>query len=147
MSRLFVYYSDSGNGDYVASIMQNKGFEIMKIKPKKELPESYFLKILVGGFKAMLKGKEPIENNLSVLKNYSEIYVGTPIWNYRISTPINTVIDELKNTNFSIICYSGSGKVKKVVKQLKNYRVENIISLVEPLKHKEDAVKILNKYV
>ena len=45
MSKVFVYYSESGNGEYVASIMQNKGFEIIKIKPKKSLPESFFLKI------------------------------------------------------------------------------------------------------
>ena len=148
MSRLFVYYSDSGNGDFVASIMQNKGFEIMKIQPKKELPESFFLKILVGGFAAMIKEKAPVENNLNVLRSYSEVYVGTPVWNGRISTPINTVIDALEMKKFSLICYSGSGKVKGALKrQLKNKRVENIISLVEPLKNKNDTINILNKYV
>jgi len=147
MSRLFVYYSDSGNGDYVASIMQSKGFEIMKIQPKKELPESYFLKVLVGGFSAMINEKAPVENNLNVLRSYSEVYVGTPIWNKRIAPPINTVIDFLESKEFSIICYSSSGKVKKVVKQLKNKRVLNIISLVDPIKNKQDTINILNKYV
>ncbi len=148
MSRLFVYYSDSGNGDYVASIMQSKGFETLKIQTKKQLPESYFLKILVGGFAAMIKEKAPIENDLKVLKAYDTIYVGTPIWNGRLSTPINTVIDALESKRFSLICYSGSGKVKGALKrQLKSKRVDNIISLVEPLKNKEDTINILNKYV
>ncbi len=147
MSRLFVYYSETGNGDYVASIMQSKGFELMKIKPVKPLPESFFLKTLVGGFAAMIGEKAPVENNLSVLRSYDEVYVGTPVWNHRISTPINTVIEALDQKKFSIICYSGSGKAKRIAKQLNNKRVENIISLVEPLKNKEDTINILNKYV
>ena len=32
MKKLFVYYSNSGNGDYVASIMQSKGFNTLKIE-------------------------------------------------------------------------------------------------------------------
>ncbi len=145
--KLFVYYSNSGNGDYVANIMKDKGFDILKIEPVKDLPKNFYLKILVGGFSALIKEKPKLKNNLSVLNNYSEIYVGTPVWNNRISCPINTVIDVLKNKKFNLICYSGSGKSKGVVDQLKNYKVETIISLTEPLKYKEEAKVVLDKYI
>lgn len=147
MSRLFVYYSNSGNGDYVASIMREKGFNTLKIELEHELPQSFFFKIIVGGFKSMIKEKPKIKNDLTILKNYNEIYVGTPIWNKRVSAPINTVLESLKTTNFNLICYSGSGNIKKIVKEVKDYKIENIISLIEPLKNKEDTIKILNKYI
>ena len=147
MKRLFVYYSNSGNGDYVASIMQEKGFNTLKIEMEKELPQSFFFKILTGGFMAMINNKAKVKNDLSIIKNYDEIYVGTPIWNGKVSSPINTVLEELKTTKFNLICYSGSGKIKRLVRQVKDYNIENIISLIEPLKNKQDTIKILEKYI
>ena len=147
MKRIFVYYSNSGNGDYVASIMQEKGFNTLKIEMEKELPQSFFFKILTGGFMAMINNKAKVKNDLSIIKNYDEIYVGTPIWNGKVSSPINTVLEELKTTKFNLICYSGSGKIKRLVHQVKDYNIENIISLIEPLKNKQDTIKILEKYI
>ena len=147
MKKLFVYYSNSGNGDYVASIMQSKGFNTLKIEMEKELPQSFFFKILVGGFSAMINEKAKVKNDLSILKNYDVIYVGTPIWNGKVSSPINTVMETLKTTKFNLICYSGSGKIKRLMRQIKNYNIENVISLIEPSKNKNDTIKILDKYI
>ena len=147
MKKLFVYYSNSGNGDYVASIMQSKGFNTLKIEMEKDLPQSFFFKILVGGFSAMINQKAKVKNDLSILKNYDVIYVGTPIWNGKVSSPINTVMETLKTTKFNLICYSGSGKIKRLMHQIKNYNIENIISLIEPSKNKNDTIKILDKYI
>ena len=147
MKKLFVYYSNSGNGDYVASIMQSKGFNTLKIELVKDLPQSFFFKILVGGFSAMINQKAKVKNDLSILKNYDVIYVGTPIWNGKVSSPINTVMETLKTTKFNLICYSGSGKIKRLMRQIKNYNIENVISLIEPSKNKNDTIKILDKYI
>ena len=151
MNKLFIYYSNSGNGDYVASVLSSKGFDTIKIEPVKDLPNNYFLKLLVGGFGALIHDKAKLKNDMlslaNVLRSYNEIYVGTPIWNNRVSTPINSVLDLLKNKKFNLICYSSSGKAKGVIRQLKGYNIENIISLNEPLKNKEDIIKIINKYI
>lgn len=149
MSRLFIYYSNTGNGDYVANILKSKGFTILKIEPEKDLPKNNVLKILSGGFSAMIEDKPKLKNDiismLNVVRAHNEIYIGTPVWNGRVAPPINTVMEELKHKKFSIICYSKSGKIKKLIRQVKKYHVENIISLVEPLKNNEDAYEILNK--
>ena len=149
MSRLFIYYSNTGNGDYVANILKSKGFTTLKVEPVEELPKLYIFKLLVGGFSAFVNDKPKLKNDiismLNVVRAHNEIYIGTPVWNGRVCPPINTVMEELKHKKFSIICYSKSGKIKKLIKQVKKYNVENIISLVEPLKNNEDAYEILNK--
>ena len=142
MKKIFIYYSHTGNGDLVASILKQKGFEIIEIEPKKDIPTNRFLSILVGGFLAMRHKRMPLKEIPTIDANY-DIYIGTPIWNGSISCPINTIIDSLKEREFSLICYSGSGKNPKVSVQLKDYKVKKIISLKEPTMYENECKKIL----
>ena len=42
MKKLFIYYSNTGNGDVVANYLAENGYDIRKITPKKNLPKAFF---------------------------------------------------------------------------------------------------------
>ena len=144
MKKLFIYYSLTGNGDLIAKELKLKGYDTRKVIPKKELPKSFALKIMTGGFKALIKAKDKLvdfDNNIS---DYDEVVIGSPIWNSRLSSPINTVLKEidLKDKKVSFIFYSGSGDTNIATKLVKEKYNANVINLKEPLKHEEELKKI-----
>ncbi|MBO4736993.1 MAG: hypothetical protein J5627_00940 [Bacilli bacterium] len=148
MKRLFIYYSRSGNGDLVASILKEKGFEIEKVETvKNPIPKSFFFSMIVGGFKATV-GTSPKIKELSVNPElYDEIYIGSPIWNARFATPTNSLLKELnlEGKKVTFVLYSGSGTSKGASKKIsKLYPEARIINLKQPLKYKEEAANKLS---
>lgn len=135
MNKLFIYYSNSGNGDVVASKMKDLGYEIRKVSTNYKLSKNLFLACMKGGFHAAIGKKTKLNNYNNDVNNYDEIAIGSPIWNGRFSCPINTV---LKNTNLenkllTFILYSGSGEAKKAYQKiLKKYPSAKIIILKQP---------------
>ena len=135
MKKIFIYYSLSGNGDYIANYLSQKNIDIRKVIPKKALPKNTFLRILIGGFLAGIKHRDILINFDNDISQYDEIIIGSPIWNNRLSCPINAVLDTLPLTNKKItfILYSGSGNATKMAQLLKEkYENINIISIKEP---------------
>lgn len=54
MNKLFIYYSNTGNGDFVAEILTEKEFDIRKIETiKKTLPNNFFFSMVVGGIQSV----------------------------------------------------------------------------------------------
>ena len=100
--------------------------------------------MLVGGFKALTKYKEKLIDFNNDISNYDEIIIGSPIWCDRLSSPINTVLNELdlSNKKVSFILYSGSGVANKASKVIKDKYNANIIILKEPIKYKEELDKL-----
>ena len=148
MKKIFVYYSYSGNGDLVAEYYQEKGYDIEKIIPQKSLPKNKFLAILIGGYKASVGYKEKLKKISVDLNEYDEIVIGSPIWNSRLSSPINALLEEVKLTakNITFILYSGSGKPNKATDLLKEkYPQAKIINLTEPKKYSQEFKDILTK--
>lgn len=133
--KLYIYYSNSGNGDVVASKMKDLGYDIRKVLTNYKLSKNLFLACMKGGFHAAIGKKAKLNNYDNNVSNYDEICIGSPIWNGRLSCPINTV---LKNTNLNnklitFILYSGSGEAKKAYKMiLKKYPNAKIIILKQP---------------
>ena len=149
MKKLFIYYSLTGNGDIIASFLKEKGFSIEKIKPVKDLDKKgKLLKIIIGGYQAMKNYKPILEDYDNDVSSYKEIYIGSPIWNDRLSSPINSLLDELDLTDKKItfIFYSGSGKNKKATEKVKELFPEcKVIDIKEPKKvFKESFEKILD---
>lgn len=144
MKKIFIYYSLSGNGDVVANYLKEKKIDTRKVIMKDKMPKSYIGQILTGGFLAGINHKSKLSNFDSNISDYDEIIIGSPIWNGRLSCPINTVLDEiiLDNKKISFILYSGSGTAPKAEKIIKDrYGNIDIIILKEPKKN----VKELNK--
>ena len=144
MKKLFIYYSLTGNGNVVAEYLKKKGYTIEKIKTKEELPKNTVLRILSGGFKALINYKDKIEKLNINLNDYDEIIVGSPIWNARVSSPINTLLDSIeKDKKVSFIFWSGSGTSPAATKKLRlEYPSSKIIDLKEPKSNNNELKKI-----
>ena len=140
MKKIFVYYSLTGNLDYVASILKKeKDIDILKLEPVKEYPNSGFKKFLWGGKSAVMKEKPQLVK-YDFNDNYDEIIIGTPIWAGTFTPPIRTFIMEnknkLNNKKISIILTCSGGNAIKALKELKSElgieKFNNELTLIDP---------------
>ena len=148
MKRLFIYYSHSGNGDVVADYLKDKGFEIRKVNPKKDIPKNFTLSILVGGFKASVNYHDKLKDFNYDISSYDEVWIGSPIWNARLSSPINTVLKNIKldDKKVTFVFFSGSGTSAKASEKVRKlYGNVEIIDLQEPMKNKKELDKLIKK--
>ena len=145
MAKLFIYFSVFGNGELVSEKMKEKEYDVVKVIPKKKLPKSFFSLIMQGGFLAGINNKMKIQDLDIDFSSYDEITVGTPIWNGRISPPINTVIadETIKGKITAFVLYAGGGEAPKAIKRItKEFPNANIVILKEPKKYPEELEKL-----
>ena len=149
MSKYFVYYSATGNGDFLAELLKEAGYEPVKVEMVKPMGKVGFFKILHFGGQAMLNKKAKIQEiNLS-LNNDDQVVIGSPIWNDRLSTPINAVLEKFnfnKETTQFVLYPAGEGtnKSKEQIKKLGFVNEPVVISY--PLR-KQDKAKELIKLI
>jgi len=144
MKKLFIYYSLTNNGDIVAKKL-SKTCDIRKIYVKKELPKSMFLKMMVGGFKALVGYKEKLIDFDNNIATYEEIVIGSPIWFDRLCSPIRTALNQLdlNSKKIKFILYSGGGEANKAIEFIKtNYKNAKVIVLQEPNKFNKELDKL-----
>ena len=146
MKKLFIYYSLTGNGDLVADVFKNKGYEIRKVISKFKYSKNKFLMIMTGGYRATFNKKDELLNFDTNINSYDKIVIASPIWNDRISPPINSVISllDLKNKDVSFILYSASGYGNKAKEKIKSLFGKDTIILKEPKKYHEELDKIVD---
>ena len=145
MPKLFIYYSLSGNGDVVADYLKSKGFEIRKVNASYKLSKVFFFAMMKGGFDAGRNKKAKLIDYDPDLSAYEEVVIGSPIWNGKLSCPINTVLSKTDFTgkNLAFILYAGSGSAPKTELRLKKaYPSAKIIVLKEPKSHEDELDKI-----
>lgn len=145
MKKIFIYYSSTGNGDLVAEKLKKEGYDIRKVIPEKELPKLFFFKMMVGGFKAIKGYKAKLVDFDNNIEKYDEVVIGSPIWASNLSTPINTVLDELnlEGKKVSFIFYSGSGEENnQATEKVKEKYNASVINIREPKKNKKGLDKI-----
>lgn len=146
MRKIFIYYSLTGNGDFVASKMLEKGYEVRKVIEKKKMPKSFFWRVLIGGFRAGMNKKAKLIDYDKDISHFDEIVIGSPVWNGRFPPVINSVLDQtdFKGKKLSFLFYSGSGDVPKSMSKIKaNYPTSNVIVLKEPKTHVDELDKII----
>ena len=146
MKQIFIYYSLTGNGDFIAEKL-NKEIDKRKVIMKKKMPKRFFFMVLSGGFLAGLKVKSKLKDFDNDVSGYDEIIIGSPIWNGRFSTPINTVLSsiDLNNKSLTFILYSGSGEAPKTISLINHkYPGSKVIILQEPKKHLDELEKLGN---
>ena len=144
--KYFIYFSWTGNGDYIASFLKERGYEPVKVETRKKLGKGGFFKIFTYGFKAGIGGKTPIKDIALNLKEDDLVIIGSPIWNDRLSTPINTLLSKFnfnkENTRF--ILYPAGEDTKNSLAQIAKLGfIEKPIVYAHPLKSQEKAVEIL----
>lgn len=140
MKKAFVYYSKTGNGDYVANYLKTKDYGIIKLEPRHKLPKNLFGQMMLGGMLALFKHKAKLKTSRFDLSEYDEIVIGTPIWNGRASTPFNTFIakNDLANKKLTVVAYSASGTAIKLEERIKRINKDiRFISLKNVLKNPE----------
>lgn len=148
MSRLFIYYSYTGNGDAVARRMAELGCDVRAVKRKKPMPSSFFLGMMTGGFLAGVKHKDALSDFDSDFSGYDGIVVGSPVWNGRISSPVNTVLAALPpDKPLAFVLYAGSGLAPAAQKRIAaEYPSARCLILKEPKKYPGELDK-LGEYV
>ena len=144
--KYFVYFSASGNGDFIANFLREKDYEIVKVETLKTFGKVNFFRILKYGFRAGANKKEKIKELNLELKEDDVVVIGSPIWNDRLSTPINTVLDQFvfnkENTKF--IVYPAGDKAIKVVEQIEKLGFKNKPFVYSnPLKNQDKVQDIL----
>ena len=135
MAKIFIYCSYSGNGDAVAAKMKENGYEIRKIEPDFPLSEKLLPRMLKGGFSAFIGQTPPLVGYDRDVSGFDEVAVGSPIWNGRTASPVNTVLrdTDLSGKRLSFVLYSGSGYAKKADGKLRKlYPGAVIIHLKQP---------------
>ena len=145
MSKLFIYYSFTGNVDLVAKELSEKGYVLRKVTEKYKMPKSFFWGVLTGGFRAGMNMKGKLIDYDRDVSGFDEIVIGTPIWNGRFPPAINTVLKEtdLGGKEVSFVFCSGSGTGPKAAEKAKElFNVPKIIFLKEPKKYGGELVKL-----
>lgn len=126
MKKAIVYYSMSGNTDYVAKYISEKiGADLIKIEPKKEYPNKGIRKFLWGGKSAVMAETPALEQYEFDSDKYDCIIFGTPVWASSFTPPIRTFIKEnkekLNDKKLAVyICYMGGG-ANKAIEKLKQF--------------------------
>lgn len=124
--KAIVYYSMSGNTEYVSDYIAGKvEADLVRIIPKKEYPSSGFKKFFWGGKSAVMGETPALEPYEFDSDKYDHIILGTPVWASCFVPPIRTFIKEnkekLAGKKISVfVCYSGGG-AEKVIEKLKKY--------------------------
>ena len=148
MNKYFIYYSASGNGDFLASLLESKGYKPIKIEMVKPIKRINFFSIMRYGGEAMMKKKAKIVEPNLVIEEEDVVIIGSPIWNGRISSPVNMALSMLKQNGLSskkvsFIFYAGSGEGKKALKRVnKEFPEAEVFFLKEPKKYPEELEKL-----
>ena len=144
--KYFVYFSASGNGDFIAEYLKELGYTPIKVEMIKPIKKINFFSIMKYGFRAGMNKKEKIKELNLGLKDDDEVVIGSPIWNDKLSTPINTLLDKYsfnkETTNF-ILYPAGEGTNKSLI-QLEKLGFKNKpIVYSNPLKNQDKVKKLL----
>lgn len=146
--KYFVYYSASGNGDYIADKLKEKGYEPVKVEMIKPIRKVGFFTMLKYGFQAMKNKKAEIKEIFLDLQEDDLVVIGSPIWNDRLSTPINAILDQIKfdKAMTKFILYPAGNDTKKSFEQLAKLGFEQKpIVYSNPKKNPEKIEEIIGE--
>ncbi|MCR5348104.1 MAG: hypothetical protein K6E59_00620 [Bacilli bacterium] len=145
MRDVFLYYSHTGSTEVVAKKLEETGVETRKVRPLKELPKSFFWSVMTGGFLAGLGVKSKLSVFDDDLSGYDRVFIGGPIWNDRLSCPINGLLArlDLKGKKVVFLLCSGSGKAGKATSWIqKHFPEAEVLVFKEPKKYPEELEKL-----
>jgi flavodoxin len=100
MKNLVVYYSKTGNTETIAKeISKVVNSDIKKIELKKEIGFTGAAFSALFGLKGKIKSMD--FNSM----DYDNIFIGTPVWAGKTSTPINTFLSETNLTGRNVFVF------------------------------------------
>lgn len=146
--KYFIYYSLSGNGDLLADLLKEYGFTPVKVEAVKPLKKPSFFTILKYGGDAMFSKKRRIKDLNIEIKDDDLVYIGSPIWNDKLSTPINTVLAsyKLNKETTGFILYPAGEGTSKSLKQIEKLGFKSKpIVIQNPTKYLDKAKDLLKQ--
>lgn len=144
MKKLFIYFSMTGNGDFVAKYYKDHNYDIRKVITKKRYPKHKFFMMMKGGFRAGFGLKDKLIDFDKSVDSYKEIVIGSPIWFDRLSPAINSVLNQIniEDKKVTFVLYSASGVANKATEKINKLYKGKVIILKEPKKNKEEIKKL-----
>ena len=146
MEKYFVYFSASGNGDYLAQELEKKGYKPVKIELVKPIKKVNFWMILHYGGRAMFGKREKIKDLNLEIQSDDIVLVGSPIWNDRLSTPVLTALDKLslnKETTRFVLYPAGMTTEKSKKQILKLGFTSEPVVIPYPVKYQEQTLELI----
>lgn len=147
MKNLIVYYSYEGNSEIIAKVIQKElNTDILKLIPKKEKKTKSLFKFVWGGLQVYMTKKPKLEDYNIDLKQYDNIFIGSPCWFGTFAPPINTFLSEndIKGKNIFLFVCNG-GNMRNTWKNYENIlKGNNIISKIDfvyPIKNGIESAK------
>jgi len=142
MKKLVVYYSLEGNTRFIAQkIAEAVGADLLELKPKKETvrPDS-LSKYFWGGKQVMMREKPELLPFNYKPEEYDLIFMGTPVWAWNFSPPINTFLSNIKlaDKKIALFCSHAGSKSKTLENmeaKLAGNKIAGKIDFNDPLKN------------
>lgn len=160
MKSLVIYYSKTGNTKLIAETVASEvNADLFEIQRKKDIKSSGFMLYFRGGFESMTRKNIRLEKTDIDFKKYDLVFLGTPVWAWRLNPVIRSFLKKVKIENKKIglfACCAGSaeGVLADLKKILKNNTILGESEYIEPkkknterhvLKAKNWAKEILQK--
>ncbi len=126
---LIVYYSLTGNTHSIANKLKiNLHADLERIKPIKELNPNNPTKFIWGGVQVLMHKKPKLKIFQHELNKYQNIIIGTPVWAFSYSAPINSLLSKnlFQNKKIALFCTSEGGEkftLKNMKERLKNNEI------------------------
>ncbi|MBN1391078.1 MAG: flavodoxin [Candidatus Thermoplasmatota archaeon] len=95
MKKLVVFYSCGGNTRLLAEdIAISIKADLLELKPEKDINSKGLFGYIRTGWQAMRGAKPPLKPLHRNPGDYDVIFVGTPVWAWKQSTPISTFMED-----------------------------------------------------
>lgn len=142
MKIAIVYYSQSGNCDFVANeIAKQIDADIVRIEPEKAYPDKGFKKFFWGGKSAVMGESPKLVPYTFDASGYDAIILGYPVWAGTFAPPIRSFVEQNRGVIaekpvLAFATSSGGNAEKSFVKLaalLKKDKISPTLSLVDPL--------------
>jgi menaquinone-dependent protoporphyrinogen IX oxidase len=110
---LIIYYSRTGNSRLISQVLQKElNAQVLEIKDLKDRSGS--LGYAGAGFDGFFDRHTTIDPAKVDLSAYSNIIVVSPIWNWKLSTPIHTFIDNNRLDGKNVVLFTnGNNDIRK----------------------------------
>ncbi len=152
---LVIYYSFEGNTSFVSTkLSEFLNFDILELKPKKEIKSKGFMKYIWGGAQVIMKKEPEIEDYIFQSNLYDTIIFASPVWAGTFTPPIKTFLskekDNIKGKHLAFVaCHDGGlGKTfENFESEMKNNHFIGELPIEGALKNKKESEELIKLWI
>lgn len=95
MKSIIIYYSLTGNTHSIAEVIAKEfQSDLLRIKPKEELDRNKLSKFVWGNLQVIMSEVPELEDYKFDPSSYELVLLGTPVWAFSYSAPINSFLSK-----------------------------------------------------